>query len=160
MDLLIKMKKKGCEVPPGTYTHKSSIDELIKKKVSTRGPYDVFSENRSEIKWGHFAEDRDNKLGPGQYKSKSFIDDLNDTRHNKHGKFGKIAQYPEKSGDRLSINNTGLRPRNPTWPGPGNYEPNDEIAKFPKNTPAFLLSTKRANKRSQAFFNNNFVSLN
>lgn len=33
----------------------------------------------------------------------------------KKGKFGKIVQYPNFSGDRISINNTGLRPRNPNW---------------------------------------------
>lgn len=129
--------------------------------MSTRGPYDVFSENRSKIKWGHFAQDNSNQLGPGQYQINSFTDDMNDTMHKKHGKFGKIAQYPDQSGERLSINNTSLRPRNPKWPGPGHYTPGDvdEFSKFSTKSPPFLISTQRSSKRSQKFFNNNFVSL-
>jgi hypothetical protein len=102
-------------VPPGTYNHKSSIDDLINKRVSTRGPYDVFSENRSTIKWGHYAKGKSANLGPGQYDLNSFIDEMKGSANVKRGKFGKIAQYPNFSGDRLSINNNGLRPRNPNW---------------------------------------------
>lgn len=103
-------------MPPATYNHKNSIDELIKKRVSNRGPYDLFSEIRSApIKTGHYVEDQDKKLGPGQYDIPSFVDALKNTAHAKHGKFGKIAQYPVVSGDRLSVNNTSLQPRNPKW---------------------------------------------
>lgn len=108
----------GCEVPPATYNLKSSIDELINKRVSNRGPYDLFTENRSApITHGPYAQDLDKTLGPGQYPYKSFTDDLNDLPHIKHGKFGKMEQYPTISGDRLSINNTSIRPRNtdPNW---------------------------------------------
>ncbi len=108
----------GSEVPPATYNLKSSIDELINKRVSTRGPYELFSENRSApITHGPYAQDLDKTLGPGQYPFKSFTDNMNDAAHIKHGKFGKIVQYPTISGDRLSINNTSIRPRNtdPNW---------------------------------------------
>ena len=106
----------GSEVAPGTYTLKDSVAELLKKRVSTRGPYDVFSENRSApIKTGHYAEDTDNKLGPGQYEKTATIDELKKAQYVKHGKFGKIAQYPTVGGDRLSIEHTSLRPRNPSW---------------------------------------------
>ena len=55
------------QVPPGTYKHKYSIDELLKKKVSTRGPYDLFSEERSgPPKTGHFIQDSNPILGPGE----------------------------------------------------------------------------------------------
>lgn len=106
---------KGCEVPPGTYNHKSYIDDLIKKRVSNRGPYDVFSESRDTMKWGHYAQNNDNMLGPGQYNLDSFIDQMKCKENVKKGKLGKIVQYPNFSGDRISINNTGLRPRNPKW---------------------------------------------
>ena len=106
----------GSEVPPALYNHKNSIDELINKKVSNRGPYDVFSENRSApVKWGHYAMDLEKKLGPGQYNIPSFVDNLKDYAHAKHGKFGKLEQYPALSGDRLSTEHTALRPRNPDW---------------------------------------------
>lgn len=151
----------GCEVPPATYNLKSSIDELVNKKVGNRGPYDVFSENRSApMRHGLHAQDLDMTLGPGQYNTKSFTDNLNDYSQAKHGKFGKIDQYPSISGDRLSINNTSIRPRNtdPNWPGPGSYSPGT-IPKPKNNTPSFFSSTKRTDKRSQAFFNRNFNSV-
>jgi hypothetical protein len=108
----------GCEVPPASYNLKSSIDELLNKQVSTKGPYELFSENRSApITHGPYAQDLDKTLGPGQYNLKSFIDELNNSSRKKYGKFGKIEQYPQISGDRLSINNTSIRPRNtdPNW---------------------------------------------
>lgn len=149
----------GCEVPPGTYNLKSSVDELVKKRVSKRGPYDLFSEARSIVpKWGHYAVDPDKNLGPGQYTLKSFTDDLKDQHNAKHGKFGKIAQYPATAGDRISIEHVGLRPRNPSWPGPASYTPG-ELSSFDRKLPAFLISAKRNDKRSQQFFMRNFVIL-
>jgi hypothetical protein len=149
----------GCEVPPGTYNHKNSIDELLKKKVSTRGPYDVFSESRSgPVKWGYFAEDIDKNLGPGQYPISSFTNDLKSRSKEKYGKFGKIAQYPNLNGDRLSVNHTGLKPRNPNWPGPGHYSiPEKLTSEMNKNPPPFNSTSKRSDKRSQKFFTQNFV---
>ncbi len=148
---------KGCEVPPGTYKFKSGINELLNKKVSKRGPYDLFSEERSIVpKWGHHARIKSEKnLGPGEYTLKSFTDDLNDLGHSKQGKFGKIVQYPNKSGDRLSIEHVSLRPRNPSWPGPASYAPG-ELSKFERNLPAFLVSANRNDKRSQQFFMRNY----
>jgi hypothetical protein len=105
-------------VPPGTYSLKHSIDELLSKKVSNRGPYDLFSEDRSApMKTGHYMQDLDHKLGPGQYTYKnSFLDDMQDYTNNKKGVFGKIAQYPAISGDRLSVAlSSSLQPRNPDW---------------------------------------------
>ena len=124
-----------------------------------RGPYDLFSENRSAPnKTGHLAEDLDKKLGPGQYDLKSFVDDLNDQPHKKHGKFGKIEQYPDVSGDRLSIHEVSLKPRNPAWPGPGAYNPG-ELSKFEQNSPPFLSSSERSDNRSRKIFNHNYVNL-
>ena len=56
-------------MPPGTYKHTNSIDELLKKRVSTRGPYDLFSEDRSgpiKVLPNPFMYIPDpNPLGPG-----------------------------------------------------------------------------------------------
>jgi hypothetical protein len=150
---------KGCEVPPGTYEHKSTIDELIKKKVSNRGPYDLFSLDRSDApKTGHYTKVVKWNLGPGQYNIPSFTDDLVNYSKGKHGKFGKIAQYPVHSGDRLSIEHTSLQPKDPLFPGPGDYTPGD-MSKVKSNPPPFLISTSRTDKRSNKFFLRNFVSL-
>jgi hypothetical protein len=131
-------------VPPGTYNHKNGIDELLNKKVSMKGPYDLFSENRNTIKWGHFAEQKNNNLGPGQYEFHSFTNDLNHSTRSKHGKFGKIAQYPSVSSDRISIFNQSLRPRNPTWPGPGAYSPIELSKIVSHNSPPFLVASGRS----------------
>ena len=150
------MFDQGSEVPPATYQHKNSIDELISKKVSKRGPYDVFSENRSgPPKWGHFWQDPSKDLGPGQYDLKTFVDDVKhgyNSGHSKHGKFQKNKQYPFPSGERINVNEISLHPRYPDWPGPGHY---DEYtpAKFPANNPAFLSSAVRDDKRYTKKFN-------
>lgn len=149
----------GCEVPPATYPHKNSIDELVAKKVSKRGPYDLFSENRSgPPTWGHFWQDPSKKLGPGQYDIKTFVDDVKigyNNGHSKHGKFSDNKQYPWPSGDRLSINETSLHPRQPNWPGPGQYESGD-LSKFPNHPPPFLTSAVRDDKRYTKKFNHDY----
>lgn len=130
----------------------------MKKKVSKRGPYDLFSINRSDPpKTGHFTKVTKWNLGPGQYSIPSFVDDQNSYNKVKHGKFGKIDQYPVHSGDRLSIEHTSLQPKNPDFPGPGYYTPT-EIQKVKSNLPPFLISTSRTDKRSQKFFSRNYVS--
>jgi hypothetical protein len=100
----------------------------------------LFSESRDTIKWGHFAQQKNNNLGPGQYGFCSFTDEL---KKSKNGKFGKIAQYPAVSSDRLSIVNQSLRPRNPTWPGPGAYSPIELSKVVNYNSPPFLVASGR-----------------
>ena len=82
---------------------------------------------------------------------------MKDHSHAKHGKFGRIAQYPSNPGDRLSSEHTSLKPRNPSWPGPGAYTPG-EISKPLSKMPPFLISSQRTDKKSTKNFNNNFVS--
>ena len=45
---------KGCSLGPGNYQLKSSLDELLTKTVSKRGPYDVYTgERHKPITIGH-----------------------------------------------------------------------------------------------------------
>ena len=99
----------------------------------------------------------DYKFLIGSYEMRSFVDDLNDYGHEKHGKFGKIDQRPPVSGERITINYTSLHPRNPTWPGPGHYDPGEQ-SKVDVNSPPFLSTSIRDDKRSTKKFNHNFVS--
>lgn len=149
----------GSEVPPATYSHKNSIDELCNKKVSKRGPYDLFSENRSgPVKWGHFWKDPTKTLGPGQYDLKTFVDDVKHGyygSHDKHGKFSKNKQYPNPSGERLACDEVSLHPRKPDWPGPGHYD-DIQLSKFPSNPPPFNASAVRDDKRYTKRFNHDF----
>lgn len=57
----------------------------------------------------------ESKLGPGQYSLDSFVDLLTKSEHQKQGKFGKIAQYPNPMGDRIAMVADSLHPRNPSW---------------------------------------------
>lgn len=88
---------------------------MIKKKVSKRGPYELFTGDRSTQKTGHLVKDTESKLGPGQYSLDSFVDLLSKSEHHKHGKFGKLAQYPNPIGDRIVMLANSLNPRNPSW---------------------------------------------
>ena len=36
----------GSDLAPGQYRHTAPLEELLKKKTSTRGPYDLFSGER------------------------------------------------------------------------------------------------------------------
>ena len=84
--------------------------------MSKRGPYDLFTENRSGLpKTGHFVKDNENKLGPGQYSLDSFVDLNSKPDHIRHGKFGTLAQYPKPIGERITIFSNSLQPRNPDW---------------------------------------------
>lgn len=55
----------------------------------------------SNIKPFHFCWQQGQNLGAGQYELKSFLDDWGSEHKKKHGKFGKVAQYPEKNSDRI-----------------------------------------------------------
>jgi hypothetical protein len=147
-------------VPPATYQHKNSIDELCAKKVSKRGPYDLFSENRSEPpKWGHFWKDPSKDLGPGQYDFKTFVDDIKvgySKAHEKHGEFRKNKQYSFPSGERITIDETSLHPRHPHWPGPGHYD-DIQLSKFPTHPAPFNTRAVRNDKRYSKKFNHDYV---
>lgn len=46
----------GCELAPGRYEKLSFTDEIMKKVVSKRGPYDLFTGERNQPnKTGHYA---------------------------------------------------------------------------------------------------------
>ncbi len=126
---------------------------MLRKKCSNRGPYDLFSTSRDSSNVGHTS-----KLGPGQYNLSSFTDDLGDHHNKKRGKFGKLQQYPEHSGDRQSLVHVSLHPKEPTFPGPGTYEP-QELSPIKKNLPPFAMSSKRTDKLAHKFFLKNFVSI-
>ena len=89
---------------------------------------------------------------------RSFVDDMNNYAHVKHGKFGKVEQRPACSGERIAINYTSLHPRNPTWPGPGYYDPS-EVSKSNVNSPPFLTSSIRDDKRNTKAFNHDYVDI-
>jgi len=150
----------GSHIGPGTYPIKSSIDELAKKQVGLRGPYDVFSTDRGKpMNTGHYAQAMTYNLSPGQYNHKTMTDDMVSNCKRKHGEFGIAVQYPPKPIDRIIASTLALKPRESSEPGPGHYDASDPHTKHKSNafkSPPFLSSSQRSDKIATKFFTGNF----
>lgn len=143
----------GSKIGPGTYNIKSSIDELIRKRVSEKGPYQVFSTSRSApISTGHYAVLDNWDLSP-DFPSKDYPESISLTHElarNKHGTFSKLNRFQKKPTDRLAIEHPGLEPKNVDFPGPGAHavvrpwEPHD----FHKKKVPFNSTSSRNDRRS------------
>ena len=100
----------GCHLAPGTYNTKNSIEEALNKITSVRGPYDVFSTDRTKYNTGHRAVQvgyiyifvflilklkkfQLSELGPGQYEDSfsSFLDIWKGRHRRYHGRFSKVS---------------------------------------------------------------------
>ncbi|CAF0950222.1 unnamed protein product [Rotaria sp. Silwood1] len=144
----------GSKIGPGTYNLKSSIDELINKRVSEKGPYQLFTISRSApIITGHYAVLDTWDLSP-DFPSKDYPNSISFTRelekNKKKGAFSKLDRFQKKPTDRLAIEHPGLEPKNVDFPGPGAYvvtrpwEQNDFHAK----KVSFNATSSRNDKRS------------
>lgn len=103
---------KGSKIGPGTYNLKGSIDELIHKRVGEKGPYQLFTINRSApIATGHYAVLDTWDLSP-DFPSKDFPNSVSFTheleKNKKQGAFGKFERFPKKPSDRIAIDNPGI----------------------------------------------------
>ncbi|CAF1053238.1 unnamed protein product [Adineta ricciae] len=144
----------GTKIGPGTYNIKSSIDELVKKRVSDKGPYQVFTINRSApIKTGHYSLLDTWDLQP-DFPSKEYPESISLAKQiekrKKHGLFSKLDRFQKKPTDRISIEHPGLEPKNVTFPGPGAYatvRPWEEHDFHTKKVP-FNMTASRNDKRS------------
>ncbi|XP_075040127.1 ciliary microtubule-associated protein 2 [Mixophyes fleayi] len=144
-------RSSGCDLGPGTYNLKSSIDETLKHTVSKRGPYDLFTGSRSQpIPYGHFATPIEYcRSEPGQYKTKTLVDDLESDCKRKHGKFGKISQYPTVPSGRIFYSSLAHCPRPQDSPGPGAYDTTKPLfASVRRSSAPFLTSAKRFERKS------------
>ncbi|XP_077981142.1 ciliary microtubule-associated protein 2-like [Glandiceps talaboti] len=143
----------GCELGPGTYEKRGFADEMTSKLTSVRGPYDLFTGDRNApIKTGHLAIPNLANLGPGQYNLHTFLDRWQDEHRQKHGEFGKVAQYPVKPTDRIYCSTLSQWPKTPKEPGPGNYDATDISRREAHNPPPFISSAERFDKRARKFF--------
>ncbi|KAK3601504.1 hypothetical protein CHS0354_027650 [Potamilus streckersoni] len=142
----------GSVLGPGTYNFK-----LINKTTSLRGPYDLFSGDRNKpISVGYLAAPKLANLGPGQYDLKSFVDDLATVHRKRQGRFGKVSQYPEVPTERIFCSTLSQCPKEPSHPGPGNFDPKEPSKVESRNPPGFLSTAQRNDKLSQRFFTRNF----
>ncbi|XP_056388118.1 lymphocyte expansion molecule isoform X2 [Hyla sarda] len=139
----------GSDLGPGTYNMKGSTDETLKHVVGKRGPYDLFTGSRSgPIPYGYFATPKHNHSEPGQYKIKSFSEELENEQKKKHGKFGKMPQYPKVSGERVICSSLAHWPKPINSPGPGSYETKPLFASVRNSSAPFLTSAKRFDRKS------------
>ncbi|GFO03101.1 lymphocyte expansion molecule [Plakobranchus ocellatus] len=146
----------GSHLGPGTYRHKTCTDELLNKVTSLKGPYKLYSGDRNKpISEGYLAAPQLADLGPGQYEIGSFVDELHNKDRRMHGRFGKMAQYPEVPTDRLFLFSQAHCNRRDV-PGPGAYSIQELSKPTAVNSPGFLSSAKRDDKISQKFFTRNF----
>ncbi|XP_074121947.1 ciliary microtubule-associated protein 2 isoform X3 [Sminthopsis crassicaudata] len=112
----------GSGLSPGTYTFKSGMEEFLTRTVSKRGPYDLFSGDRSmPIAYGHFATPKKPSLE--LFSFKSFVDELNSNAKKKHGVFGKLIRNPTVPSERIYGSTPSQWPIKQTNLGPGTYDP-------------------------------------
>ncbi|RXM30560.1 hypothetical protein EOD39_7765 [Acipenser ruthenus] len=101
-----------CVPGPGTYKVKDSLQELLNRTVSKRGPYDVFTGPRSRhASTGHYVVLKTTNLGPGQYEIKSFVEDLQNKEKKKSGEFSSLLQYPSTPTERVGCSTLSHCPR-------------------------------------------------
>uniref|UniRef100_A0A670Y2J9 Ciliary microtubule associated protein 2 n=1 Tax=Pseudonaja textilis TaxID=8673 RepID=A0A670Y2J9_PSETE len=133
----------GSGLGPGTYNIKNSVDEMLKRVVSIRGPYEIFTGNRSKpMVSGHFSGDRKTSELSG-CNIKSFLDELETRERKKHGVFGTFSRDPDYPTERIFWSKIGMLSR-------------EQVGDFPqllqqteyKNQPPFWIGAKRFDRRA------------
>ncbi|CAH8870413.1 unnamed protein product [Trichobilharzia szidati] len=127
----------GCHLAPGTYEISGSIQDLLNKRVSTRGPYDLLTGPRNNESVSEYPE-------PGTYPISSFTSDLLKPEKRYAGKFRRLIDENRKT-DKFyssSMQNKIIASKL----GPGYYNPkypNEERNSFNNQAPSFLSSSSR-----------------
>ncbi|KAM9687361.1 ciliary microtubule-associated protein 2 [Trichechus inunguis] len=131
----------GSGLGPGTYFFKSGIETYLARKVGTRGPYDIFSGDRTKPPpYGHYSVQ---KIKPRELTSfKSFVEELNSRHNKKHGVFSKLSRDPKTPSERIYWATLSQCPRKLATSGPGTWILH-EVERKHVNRPPFLMSSKR-----------------
>ncbi|XP_048354173.1 lymphocyte expansion molecule [Sphaerodactylus townsendi] len=146
----------GSGLGPGTYNLKNGIDEMLKQVVSTRGPYDTFTGDRSKpIICGHRATEKTIvELGKGEIKS--FLKELESKEKKKHGMFSSLARNPGCPPERIFWETVGQCPHIAFTAGPGSYDLKPIKRSEFENQPPFWTGAKRFDRKTyRLFFGNN-----
>ncbi|EDL30811.1 cDNA sequence BC055111 [Mus musculus] len=131
----------GSGLGPGTYTIKSDLETFVKKSTGNRGPYDIFSGERSSpLPYGHYSVQ---KMKPKELTDyKSFLDEMNSQHKKKQGVFSKYPRDPKHPTERIFWTTLSQCPKNMDIAGPGSWLPHETEQKH-VNRPPFLLASKR-----------------
>ncbi|ERE83034.1 lymphocyte expansion molecule [Cricetulus griseus] len=150
--LMCKMSSKphhlaseGSGLAPGTYNIKSGIENYVTRSTGTRGPYDIFSGERSKpVPYGHFSLQ---KKKPRELMTfKSFVEELNSHDNKKRGIFSTIPRERKQPTERIYWTTLSQCPRNLKIAGPGSWLPHETEQKH-INQPPFLLASKRTGNK-------------
>ncbi|VDP89879.1 unnamed protein product [Echinostoma caproni] len=139
-DFLIRFSLllKSSHLGPGTYNLRDSLDTLLNKRVSNRGPYDLTTGPRSKPINCDSTE-------PGMYEVQSFVNDLNKPEKRYFGKFRRLPDPMARNRVRYS---TLLSARSaPVHEvSPASYDPVKPAKKAPsgnrKNVPFFCSAPR------------------
>ncbi|XP_066125191.1 ciliary microtubule-associated protein 2 isoform X2 [Saccopteryx bilineata] len=136
----------GSGLAPCTYSFKSGTEAILERTTGTRGPYDIFSGDRSKPQpYGHYSVQK--KKPRELVNFKSFVDELNSYPNKKHGVFSKLSRNPPTPTERIYWSTLSQFPRKLATSGPGMWLPPEK--KFRRtNQPPFLQSSKRADLRA------------
>ncbi|KAL8610590.1 hypothetical protein ACOMHN_006309 [Nucella lapillus] len=139
------------------------MDQYVNRSVSARGPYDLFSSDRTRpISTGHFAAPKFTNLGPGHYEIKSSLDDWSGEHKRYKGRFSKGAQYPHPPAERHYQNVLAQCPKDQHFPGPSVYKPPCP-GDWPKvqnyKQPSFNSTAERMDRRALRFLTGNYNSV-
>ncbi|EMP33600.1 hypothetical protein UY3_09311, partial [Chelonia mydas] len=142
----------GSGLGPATYNLKNSTDEMLKRVVSIRGPYDTFTGDRSKpIICGHYAvEKKCIELGPSNIKS--FVEELDTKDRKKNGVFSTLARNPGCPTERIFWATLSQCPRATYAVGPGSHDPKPVERSEYFNQPPFWSSAKRVDRKAYRLF--------
>ncbi|XP_021490939.1 ciliary microtubule-associated protein 2 [Meriones unguiculatus] len=140
----------GSGLGPGTYNIRSAIEDYVTRSTSLRGPYDIFSGERSKpVSYGYYSVE---KKKPRELTNfKSFVEELNSHHNRKRGVFSKYPRDPKHPTESIYWTTISQHPRDPAIAGPGFWVPHETEQKH-VNRPPFLLATKRTGNKAYQMF--------
>ncbi|XP_061489125.1 ciliary microtubule-associated protein 2 [Rhineura floridana] len=142
----------GSGLGPGSYNLKNGMDEMLKCVVSTRGPYEIFTGDRSKpIICGHYATDKKSEELSGS-NVKSFLEELETKEKKKHGIFSTLVRSPRYPAERIFWSTVGLGPHEQFLAGPGSYDIIPSKRTEYGNQPPFWIGTKRFDRKAYRLF--------
>ncbi|XP_025890237.1 lymphocyte expansion molecule, partial [Nothoprocta perdicaria] len=144
----------GSGLGPATYRLPNSIDELLRRVVSVRGPYELFSGDRSRpAPREPRAQEVRAELGTGAVKS--FVEELASRDNKKKGAFSTVPREPRRPAQRICWATLSQCPRDALAVGPGSYDPKPLERSNSFNQPPFWSSAKRFDRRSCCLYAGN-----
>ncbi|XP_066482421.1 ciliary microtubule-associated protein 2 [Tiliqua scincoides] len=142
----------GSGLGPGTYNMKDSMNEMLKRVVSTRGPYETFTGDRTKpMISGHYAVDKKStELGSSNIKS--FLDELETKDKKRHGVFSTLPRNPGCPTERIFWTTVGQCPHENFRAAPGSYNIKPIQRKEYENQPPFWIGAKRFDRKANQLF--------